>query len=360
MNKDILYPLRRLHGLLYEWEQRQKRRREAYNTIFRPIKQKLKYNPNAVFLVMTPEHGNLGDHAIAYAETELLHEQGISYIEVTEWQINILKRYGWLDIMNGYPIFCQGGGYLGTLWFTAEENLRRIIRCNPKSPIIIFPQTIFYEDNDWGREELQKSIQIYNQHNGLTIYAREKTSYDFMKPIYRDVRLMPDMVMSLKRDDRQFVRSGCLLCLRSDCEKTRTDAQEQLIREQARAIFADNVKDTDMIDGDRIPVEQRESALDKKFAEFASAELVITDRLHGMVFCAITGTPCIVVDSKSPKVRGCYEWIRHLDYIRFADDMADIAQEYEQIPQTEHYYNNSHILHYYEELAKVVKEYARN
>lgn len=360
MNKDILYLLRRLHGQLYEWEQRQKRRRKAYDTIVQPIKKKLKDNPNAVLLVMTPEHGNLGDHAIAMAEADLLKKNEIPYIEITGHQLEVLKRYDVLKLMNGRVILVNGGGNLGTLWMDVEHLQREIIQRNLQSLIMILPNTVFYEESGWGHEELCKSIQIYNQHKHLTIYAREKTSYDFMKPIYKDVRLMPDMVMSLKRDDRQLVRSGCILCLRNDCEKTRTDAQEQLIREQARAIFGDNVKDTDMIACERIPVEQRESALDKKFAEFASTELVITDRLHGMVFCAITGTPCIVVDSKSPKVRGCYEWIRHLDYIRFADDMADIAQEYEKIPHKEHHYDNSHILHYYEELAKVVKEYAHN
>ena len=86
--------------------------------------------------------------------------------------------------------------------------------------------------------------------------------------------------------------------------------------------------------------------------EFAGAKLVITDRLHGMVFCAITGTPCIVVDSKSPKVRGCYEWIKNLDYIRFVDDTAQISEEFQKIPKQEHRYDNSHLMKYYEELAQ--------
>ena len=53
-----------------------------------------------------------------------------------------------------------------------------------------------------------------------------------------------------------------------------------------------------------VSVEKREEELKRKFNEFKSAKLVVTDRLHGMVFAAITGTNCIVINSKSPKNEG--------------------------------------------------------
>jgi pyruvyl transferase EpsI len=100
-----------------------------------------------------------------------------------------------------------------------------------------------------------------------------------------------------------------------------------------------------------IPVADRLRELTAKFELFASSELVVTDRLHGMVFCAITGTPCVVLDSKSPKVRGCYEWIRELPYIRFVEDASQVKEAYLSISQKNHCYENTHLLHYYEELA---------
>lgn len=75
------------------------------------------------------------------------------------------------------------------------------------------------------------------------------------------------------------------------------------------------------------------------------------NRVHGMIFCAITGTPCIVIDSKSSKVRGCYKWIRNLDYIRFADNVSQIVNEYYEIPKSIHKYDKSHLEHYYQELS---------
>ncbi len=55
----------------------------------------------------------------------------------------------------------------------------------------------------------------------------------------------------------------------------------------------------------------------KKWNEFSSVQLVVTDRLHGMVFSAITGTPCIALDNISHKVYGAYQWLSYLPYLRF-------------------------------------------
>ena len=303
MAKDILYPIRRLHGWIYEKQLWLKQRRQIRSQ----FRAHFKKNPKTVFLLMTPEHGNIGDHAITKAETVLLKKHGINDIEITSREITEMKSKSYTDLFNGFPIFINGGGNLGTLWMDVETLQREIIQKNPKSNIMVLPNTIFYEESEWGQDELEKSLRLYNRHKHLTIYAREQTSYDFMKPIYRDVRLVPDMVLSLKNDDSNIERKGCLICLRSDCEKTITAEQNH------------------------------------------------TDRLHGMIFCAITGTPCVVINSKSPKVRGCYEWIKHLDYIRFAESPEAIVAEYRLIPKGPHHYDNSHLKDFYQTLAEDIQ-----
>ena len=341
--KDILYPLRRLHGAMHEaklWREKRK-----------PYIQQFRRNPKTVFLVFTPEHGNMGDHAIALAEAKLLQSIGFDYIEITGHQLFEMRRKNELNLMNGFPILINGGGNLGTLWMDVELTERAILEQNPKSRIAILPNTIYYEDSDWGREEFEKSKTIYNRHRNLFLYAREKHSFEVMQRAYRNVKLVPDMVLYLNECRSGQERHGCLLCLRSDRERTRTEEQEDVIRRQAEELFGEAVSRTDMIAGSSVPVSNREKALQEKFDQFRSAELVITDRLHGMIFCAVTGTPCVVVDSKSPKVRGCYEWIKDLDYIRFADDPSQIVEEYKKIPEGEHQYNNENLMHYYQELA---------
>ena len=351
MKNNALTPRERLQQSFHHAKETFFKRRK-YQKIFRA-------NPGMVFLVMTPTHGNLGDHALAASEAAFLERIGIPYTEITYAQLCEWNRGGFLDVMNGHPILMNGGGYLGTLWLESEKMLREIIQKNPRSKILLLPNTIFYEDSDWGTDQFEKSRMIYNSHRSLYLYAREKTSYGIMEKAYRNVKLIPDMVLSMPHYESTAQRRGCLLCLRSDCEKTRTDEQEQIVRAQAAELFGGAVADTDMVESHGVSVKQREETLRAKFEQFAYAELVITDRLHGMIFCAVTGTPCIVIDSKSPKIRGCYEWIRHLDYIQFADSPAQIAQLYRSIPAGSHRYDNTHLQHYYQELAEDIKRMVR-
>lgn len=296
-------------------------------------------NRNLTFLIMTPEHGNIGDHAIAKAEIELLNKYNIPFVEITGKRIHLIEEYGLLSFMNKSTILVNGGGYLGTLWYNEEFVLRRVIQENPDSKIVLFPNTIFYEDSEWGQKELEKSKLIYNNHDNISMYAREYYSYELMKKIYKNVCIVPDIVLSLSNIRYNLKRKGCLLCLRNDREKTMSLQKEQFIVEIAHQMFDNNVNTTDMCTVYDVLPQNRNDEVDKKMRELASAELVITDRLHAMIFCAITGTPCIVVNSKSPKVKGCYEWIKDLDYIKFADEINTIERLYKEIPKENHEYN---------------------
>ena len=60
-----------------------------------------------------------------------------------------------------------------------------------------------------------------------------------------------------------------------------------------------------------------------KMQRFAESQIVITDRLHGMVFAALTGTPCMVFANNHHKVMGTYDWISYLPYIKYASDVED-------------------------------------
>lgn len=59
-----------------------------------------------------------------------------------------------------------------------------------------------------------------------------------------------------------------------------------------------------------------------KLQEFSTVRLVITDRLHGMVFSVITGTACIAF--RNYKIEGIYKWIEYLQYIQFRDSVEEI------------------------------------
>lgn len=323
------------------------------------LEYRVKYakRKHMVFYVLTPTHVNLGDHAITEAVEKILSDLRINFFEISDAQLMSLYKSDKLKLMNGATILINGGGNLGTLWFELEKVTRAIIEQNPKSNIVILPNTIYYENSEWGQSELKKSIDIYNAHKKLKIFAREKISYDYMKKIYNDVDLVPDMVLSLNKCENQATRKGCLICLRADIEGTLCDEAKQYITEQMKSLF-DCIKITDMYaEGvEKVNSEERVSELEKKYNEFKGAELVVTDRLHGMIFSAITGTPCIVVNSLSPKVKGCYEWIKDLEYIHFCDDISKIKDIYYSMPKHKFDYNNNDLLLYYNKLKEELKK----
>lgn len=309
-------------------------------------------NPKAVYLVFTPEHNNLGDHAIAQSEINLLNELRIPFIEVPGSKLAKWRGLNCLNVMNGRKILIHGGGYLGTIWPESESLLRSIILNNRRSRILLLPNTIFYENSDLGKKDLNESISIYSSHKHLKLYARESVSYKVMSEIYNDVNIAPDMVFRMNKCKQGTVRNGCILCLRSDRERTRTEEEDLIINQQVELIFGKSVQYRDMVQDHPISLVKRDDELELQYDAFRHAELVVTDRLHGMIFCAITGTPCIVINSKSPKVQGCYEWIKELQYIQFCDDVSQIRSVYDSIPKQEWHYDDTKLLPYYETLIK--------
>lgn len=80
------------------------------------------------FLLLTPQHTNFGDHAIAFSEIQFLSNQKYYVVEITGKKLITLLRYPKLvkNLIAKHQIFINGGGNLGTLWFDDAEMLMRI------------------------------------------------------------------------------------------------------------------------------------------------------------------------------------------------------------------------------------------
>ena len=299
---------------------------------------------NNIFLIGTPGHGNLGDQAIAYAEHKILEENFKDYKICEISTPDVIKHLKSLEKnVKKHDLFVlHGGGNLGDEYFWKEEAKRKIISTFKNNKIIVFPQSIYFSDSESGKKAFNETKLLYGRHKNLTLVAREKTSYDIMKENFKNnnVILTPDIVMYLNKTYPVRSRKGAILCLRQDREGVLTLSQKCNIENMVIENF-DNIITTDTIaeittGGDKISEyminpNQRESQLNKKWDQFKKAELVITDRLHGMVFCAITSTPCIAIANYNQKVKGTFEWIKNLDYIKFVNNVDEIPALIEEI-----------------------------
>jgi len=78
-----------------------------------------------------------------------------------------------------------------------------------------------------------------------------------------------------------------------------------------------------------VHADERNETLRSKWEEFGQCSLIITDRLHGMIFSAVTGTNCIAFDNISHKVCGGYEWLEKLDYVKYCDNYNDFENAFQ-------------------------------
>lgn len=292
------------------------------------IVRQLKKEEKKFILVGTPLHGNLGDQAISLAEYEYLKKNFSDrlIIEIPRYYFELfeeqLKKY----IKKSDVILIPGGGFLGTLWIAEEYFVRKIIQQYPRNPIVIFPQTVFYAKDENARLELKRSEEIYNKHEKLYICAREKFSFEFMKEHYNQCKIIfvPDIVLYLadKLEIGAEMREGVSFCFRKDKEKQIDDGEINLLKKIVENI-GETVTVTDTVVKYNVYKENREEELGKIWEKFSLSKLVVTDRLHGMVFSVITGTPCIVFRNCNYKVEGVYEWIKELDYVQLVNDVEE-------------------------------------
>lgn len=304
-----------------------------------------------IYIFGTPNHGNLGDQAILESEIKFFRDLGFKKVIPIEMSfakdnISFLKKY-----VGDNPIYISGGGNFGTLWPVCEEMLRNTILNFPNNKIVVFPNTFYFDEKE--PEELEKSKKIYSEHKNLFICCREVYSYEFMKKNFKDclIYLIPDIVLYNNVKDSNIKRKNqVLMCLRNDKEKISND-YNLILNYSKRNKFS--IKYTDTVLRERILPFMRKRKLLKKLKEFYESKLVITDRLHGMVFAYLTKTPCVTFRNCNYKIVGLYEWIKESNYIIFYDNNINTKQ-IDSIINIEK--KSCDILNYYDKLKEIIGE----
>lgn len=274
-----------------------------------------------VFVFLAADYGNLGDVAITFAQEKLLKEKYPDY-EIVD--VPISKTLSLLRPIKKIAtpediITITGGGNMGEMYGDIELLRLMVIQMFPKNKVVVFPQTIDYLGENTYLLRLAK--KTYCSHRNLTMLAREQVSYNRMRELFPkvNVKLMPDVVMSL--DERRYAeRKGILFCLRNDKEKSAHSQKSEELRKEAAKMGLPIMDYDTHIDKEHMSPNIRKDELVKIWNIFSSSQLVVTDRLHGMIFAYITGTPAIVFPNSNFKVEKCYEWIKNCGYIHFCKE----------------------------------------
>lgn len=289
-----------------------------------------------VLVTICADYGNMGDIAIAFVQTEYLRSLFPDRVIIPSLISDIYADMKSLkEIINDDDLITIiGGGNSGSLYPGIEFSRMFVISQFKKNRIISFPQTLVLEDTVIGRKVQKKMQQVYSSHPDLVLAAREEVTFKQYQALFPNTAVLsPDIVLSYRPQLPDCERNGMLLCLRSDGEKKMSDAfTEELcsaLSANYETAFIDTTNDKTYHDIN--------DAFHDMFAileRIAKAKVMITDRLHGMIFSYITGTPCIVLPCAGPKIEFSYRFIKDCEYVRFSPsfDIDSILKQLKSLP----------------------------
>ena len=307
-----------------------------------------------IYIMIAANYSNLGDLAITEAQETFLKDNYPNYeiIEInveeviTEYK-NIKKNLNKEDV-----ITLIGGGNNGDLYEFIESKRRFILREFKKNKIISFPQSVYYQKDSQYQKEF---IKLVKSCKNISIFARENLSYQrYIEMGLQNVYLVPDIVFYLdKGTEKRSLenRDGVALILRKDKEKSISQEKENQIIELLRK----KKEKYEFMDTCDIAYNgERKTLLRNYLKKLSHKRIAITDRLHGMILCYITNTPCIVIDNNNHKISSTFStWLANQNFIKIWDEKSELKiliDELQAIKQIE----KDDIMNKYKQLQKVI------
>ena len=145
--------------------------------------------------------------------------------------------------------------------------------------------------------------------------------------------------------------------MRKDHEKVLKDDDQMIMEQEVRNLLPKaKIVYTDTMHSCDVKPDEREDVVKSKIGEFASCEIVITDRLHGMVLSALSGSKTIVWSNCNYKVLGTYNWIKNNSYIGFVSNMEEFKLKLAEFAKCKdvYEYSNEDAVRHFEVLKKII------
>lgn len=280
-----------------------------------------KKDSKKIIVFLGADYGNLGDVAITESQINFLNK---TFPDCEIKEIPISQTYVYIKTLkkcltSDDIITLIGGGNISDLYEDIEEQRRFIIKAFKKNRIVSFPQTVYFTPTRKGKNSMKKTLKTYKKHKRLYLFAREEKTFNFFKTYFKsdNIYMAPDIVLSksFPLPDKEERENTITLCIRKDKESALSLTQLENIctnLENISITFTDT-----QIACNRMSTESRQQELYKIIKLFTRSKLVITDRLHGMILCAITDTPCLAIDNSNGKVLGVYnKWLKSNSSVR--------------------------------------------
>ena len=295
---------------------------------------------STVALIDFPNHRNVGDSAIWLGERNYLRNRKAYIAYMCDHETYSRDRLA--AARDAETILLSGGGNFGDLYGMHQQLRERIVEDFPGRRIVQLPQTIYFRD----RKNLDKSRRIFERHPNFTMLVRDTKSLELVRKEFQNrVQLCPDMAFYL----RTLQGSGgpsidCIWLARNDSESAlqalpplkdgylRRDWLEagpttlrwaiQFLSHELARYPKELAKLSALISWklDAIATQR----LQRGIEVLSEGRFVITDRLHGHIFCLLMNLPHIILDNNYHKVKNYYEtWTQDCELVQWANNPSE-------------------------------------
>lgn len=140
-----------------------------------------------------PYYSNPGDTLIWEGSLNMLKKCQYKCIGTCGW-----NDYKYIPLRKETVILIIGGGFFGDLWRKAWSAVMDTITLYPDNPIVILPQSIYYENKEIEKSDSERLAKCKN----LTICLRDEVSYNYAKSHFLANKsiLVPDMAFHANLD----------------------------------------------------------------------------------------------------------------------------------------------------------------
>lgn len=241
-------------------------------------------------------------------------------------------------------IIFHGGGNFGDLWYNCTAFRNKIISKYPNHHFLILPQSVMYSDS----AHLKEDVELYSSCPHITICARDRQSYDFLKQHFtaNNVLLVPDMAfyldehylegvmpqdgadrtLYLKRNDKEFVETAHYAIVPTDAEVHDWPTMEhkpfpyrllKFVKTMTKIFIRPFSKKTAWHIWDAYWRRCLHPYIVKVGVNFVGQySTVYTTRLHVAITCVLLGKKVIVFDNNYHKNSALYNtWLQDVDTI---------------------------------------------
>lgn len=298
-------------------------------------------------LLDLPNHRNIGDQLIYQGELDFLKTLPYKCIKKSSATFNYNQE------ISAHTILLQGGGNFGDLYTLHQKFREKIIAENPQKKIIIFPQSIHFENE----KNAVVSAKIFNAHGNVTICARDQFSLDFLSKHYTNCKiiLLPDMAFCSSYIKPKKPKEDLLIMKRRDFELGNTDdfvnnfgypeidwptfensntervsKIYEKINNKFSKIYFKSTRNNSVFGA--FPLRNEKDYINLGIQFMSNYKFVISTRLHGHILCLLLGIPSIIVNNSYGKNKRFYDtWLKDIPNSYYANSIEEGIELYKTI-----------------------------